>query len=56
MATTLAYVLQDRRTNRQARILAEFRESEHILQLFAQTRLERDANRALIEATLATAN
>jgi hypothetical protein len=56
MATTLAYVLEDRRTNRQARILAEFRESEHILDLFAQARLERDANRALIEATLVTSN
>jgi hypothetical protein len=56
MATTLAYVLEDRRTNRQAQILAEFRESERILSLFAQARLERDANRALIEATLVTTN
>lgn len=46
MAATLAYVLEDRRTNRQARILAEFRASGHILELFERARLERDAYRA----------
>lgn len=46
MATTIAYVMQDRRTSRQAEILADFRASEHILQLFQQARQERDAFRA----------
>lgn len=43
MATTLAFVMQDQRTNRQAQILAEFRTSERILRLFERGRLERDA-------------
>jgi hypothetical protein len=43
MATTLAFVLEDRRTSHQAQILAEFRSSERIRQLFEQARLELDA-------------
>jgi len=34
MATTLAFVLQDQRSSRQAQILAEFRTSPRILRLF----------------------
>jgi hypothetical protein len=43
MATTLAYVLEDRRISRQAQILADFRSSERILKLFEQGRLKRDS-------------
>jgi hypothetical protein len=46
MATTLGYVLQDRRTSGQAEILAEFRSSDRILRLFAAARAGRDAFRA----------
>lgn len=46
MATTLGYVLEDRHTSRQAPIVAEFRSSERIRQLFEQGRRERDADRA----------
>ena len=46
MATTLVYVMQDRRTNRQTEILADFRTSEHILRLFQQARQQREAFRA----------
>ena len=46
MATTLSYVLEDRRVSRQAQILAEFRSSERILQLFERARVERDTGRA----------
>lgn len=42
MATTLAYVLEERRSNRQAQILAEFRSSGRIAQLFEQARLQRE--------------
>ena len=42
MAATLTYAMQDRRTSRQAEILAEFRESDHILRLFERARQERD--------------
>lgn len=42
MATTLAYVLEERRSNRQAAILAEFRSSGRIAQLFEQARLQRE--------------
>jgi hypothetical protein len=52
MATTLAYVLEDRRSNRQAEIVAQFRSSERILQLFEQARAEREASRASREATV----
>lgn len=40
MATTLAYVLEDRRVSRQAQIVAEFRSSERIRHLFQQARQE----------------
>jgi hypothetical protein len=43
MAATLAYAMQDRRTSRQAEILAEFRASDHVLRLFERARQERDA-------------
>ena len=46
MAATLVYAMQDRRTNRQAEILAEFRTSPHILRLFQQARQQRQAFRA----------
>ena len=46
MATTLVYVMQDRRTSRQAEILADFRTSDHILRLFQQARQQREAFRA----------
>jgi hypothetical protein len=42
MATTLSYVLEERRTNRQAQILAEFRSSERIAQLFEDAKLQRE--------------
>jgi hypothetical protein len=42
MATTLAYAMQDRRTSRQAQILADFRSSEEIRQLFDRARQERE--------------
>jgi hypothetical protein len=45
MATTLGFVIEDRRTNRQAEILAEFRTSGRILDLFERARRERDALR-----------
>jgi hypothetical protein len=41
MATTLGYMLEERRSNRQAQILAEFRSSERIAQLFEDARLQR---------------
>jgi len=43
MATMLAYVLQGQRTSGQAEILAEFRSSDEIRQLFDRAREERDA-------------
>ena len=43
MATTLAFVLQGQRTSRQGAILAEFRASERILQLFDRGKSQRDA-------------
>jgi hypothetical protein len=43
MAATLAYAMQDRRTSRQAEILAEFRASDHIMRLFERARREREA-------------
>ena len=43
MATTIGYVMQDRRSSGQAEILAEFRTSERIRTLFLQARQERDA-------------
>jgi hypothetical protein len=46
MATTLAYAMQDRRSVRQAEILADFRTSEHIVRLFQRAREQRDAFRA----------
>ena len=46
MATTLVYVMQDRRTSRQAGILADFRTSARILRLFEQGRQKRDVDRA----------
>lgn len=46
MATTLAYVLEERRSNRQAQILAEFRSSERIAQLFEDARVQRQTGRA----------
>ena len=45
MATTLAFVLEDRQTNRQAQILKEFRTSDGIRRLFEQAQLERLASR-----------
>jgi hypothetical protein len=41
MAAMLAYVMQDRRTSRQAEILAEFRTSDSIRQLFDEARIRR---------------
>jgi hypothetical protein len=46
MATTIAYVMQDRRTARDTGILAEFQTSERILRLFQQAQQERDGFRA----------
>jgi hypothetical protein len=43
MATMLTFVLQGQRTSRQGAILAEFRSSERIRQLFARGRSERDS-------------
>jgi hypothetical protein len=43
MATTLTYAMQDRRTSRQAEILAEFRSSEEIHQLFDRAQRDREA-------------
>ena len=43
MATTLAFVLQDQRSSRQAQILAEFRTSARILRLFERGRREQRA-------------
>jgi hypothetical protein len=52
MATTLSYVLEERRSNRQAQILAEFRSSERIAQLFEHARLQRVTDRASHEAAV----
>ena len=41
MAATLAYAMQDRRASQQAEILADFRTSEQIRQLFDEARLKR---------------
>ncbi len=46
MATTLAFVLQDQRSSRQAQILAEFRTSARILRLFERGKSAWDAFRA----------
>lgn len=46
MATTLAYAMQDRRTSRQAQILADFRTNPDILRLFDRARQRRDEYRA----------
>ena len=46
MATTLAYLLEERRSNRQAQILAEFRSSQRIAQLFEGARLRWETARA----------
>lgn len=54
MATTLSYVLEERRSNRQAQILAEFRSSERIAQLFEDARLQRETGRASHEAAVLT--
>ena len=43
MATMLAYVIQGQRTSGQAGILAEFRTSEEIRQLFERAREERES-------------
>jgi hypothetical protein len=43
MAATLAYAMQDRRTSQQAEILADFRSSDQIRQLFDEARLKRAA-------------
>jgi hypothetical protein len=45
MATTLGYVMQDRRTTRDTGILAEFQASERILRLFQQAQQERNSFR-----------
>jgi hypothetical protein len=54
MAATLTYAMQDRRTSRQAEILAEFRGSDHVLRLFERARQERDAFVAASAAAPAT--
>jgi hypothetical protein len=43
MATTLAYAMQDRRTSGQQEILADFRSSDDIRQLFDRARQAREA-------------
>jgi len=43
MATTIEYAMQDRRSSRQAQILAEFRSSDEVLRLFEQARRQREA-------------
>ena len=43
MATTLAYAMQDRRTSGQQEILADFRSSDDVRELFDRARRERDA-------------
>jgi hypothetical protein len=43
MAMALAYAMQDRRTSRQAEILADFRSSDEIRQLFERAQQEREA-------------
>ena len=58
MAATLAYAMQDRRTSQQAEILAEFRSSDEIRQLFDEARLKRAAflagTTASVDAALTT--
>lgn len=54
MATTLGYVMQDRRTSRQAEIVAEFRSSDRVLRLFVQAREEREAFRSSDRVTTPT--
>lgn len=54
MTTTLSYVLEERRSNRQAQILAEFRSSERIALLFKHARLQRDTGRASHDAAVLT--
>jgi hypothetical protein len=54
MATTLSYVLEERRSNRQAQILAEFRTSERIARLFENARLQRETGRASHKAAALT--
>jgi hypothetical protein len=49
MATVLGYAIQDRRSSRQAEILAEFRTSERILRLFQQAQAQREVFRAANE-------
>jgi hypothetical protein len=43
MATILTFVLQGQRTSRQGAILAQFRNSERVLQLFDRGKVQRDA-------------
>jgi hypothetical protein len=42
MATTLTYAMRDRHTSPQAHILADFRSSDEIRQLFDRARQERE--------------
>jgi hypothetical protein len=54
MATTLSYVLEERRADRQAQIVAAFRSSPRIAQLFEDARLLREAGRVSHEAVVLT--
>ena len=55
MAATLAYAMQDRRASQQAEILAEFRSSDEIRQLFDEARLRRSEFLAGTTAAVGTA-
>jgi hypothetical protein len=48
MATMLAYVLQDRKTSGQREILADFRTSPQILQLFTEARSQQTSRRGVV--------
>jgi hypothetical protein len=50
MATTLAFVLEDRRASKEAAILADFQESDRIRRLFDRARSERAAHEASLPA------
>ena len=51
MATMLAYVLQDRKTSGQREILADFRTSPQILQLFTEARSQQTSRRGVVAKT-----
>jgi hypothetical protein len=50
MATTLAFVLEDRRASKESEILADFQDSDRIRRLFDRARAERDAHLDAVRA------